>query len=395
MDIGFIPVFSCETLSSLKKMEKTAYCALNRIFGFKPALGLSLIRQVGSAYGVFCLHRDDLRALVGPDGQILNQISGKALDEARIELEKTDKASARFICHNSPDYPALLKECSDPPIGLYFKSDDSPERVFSQTHTIAVVGTRDMSLYGKDWCKHFLKHLSESKEKIQIVSGLAYGIDICAHLGAIENGLATIAVLPTGVDRIYPSRHIGIAERIIQSPHSALVSDYPIGTAPLPIHFLRRNRIIAGLSKAVILVESRAKGGGMTTARLAASYDRELYALPGRIGDIRSQGCNLLIRERLAEPLSDAEEMVEKLGLIRRTKRRENKLQALFTSQLEESQRNNVEAIIELIRRENGIDNQTISRRTGLPYGNVVALTEFLSAEGIIEMDFLGQCHYN
>ena len=181
---------------------------------------------------------------------------------------------------------------------------------------VAVVGTRDISPYGREWCERIVHALARTSPKPLIVSGLAIGTDICAHKAALEASLPTIAVMATGTDTIYPYRHRQIAEKMSGTQGCALVTDYPPGTAPLPVNFLRRNRIIAGLSHATILVESKIKGGGMMTCRLAFSYDRDVYALPGRADDLRSQGCNHLIRARMAEPLTSEEDIIDSLGLL-------------------------------------------------------------------------------
>lgn len=375
-------------------MNKVAYCALNKIFGFKPSLGLSLIEHTGSAEKIFTLSRDELRALIGPDSHILNQICSQALVEANEELEKTRREGAVFLCHNESSYPKLLKECQDPPLGLYVKSSDSIENIFGKYPSIAIVGTREMSVYGKDWCRNFLEALSSSGQKALIVSGLAYGVDITAHLAALEYGLPTVAVMATGIERIYPSKHIHIADRIVESPGSAIISDYPIGTAPLPLHFLRRNRIIAGLSSSIILVESRKKGGGMMTARLGTSYNRDVYALPGRLKDIRSQGCNILIKEKIAEPVSENEDMLLRLGFRTYHKgRKQSRLDTILNISPEEKEK--LISIAKIIEKEPGIDISGLSEISGFTFGAVTAATEMLMAEGIIDMDILGHCHYN
>ncbi|MBQ2069136.1 MAG: DNA-processing protein DprA, partial [Bacteroidales bacterium] len=142
--------------------------------------------------------------------------------------------------------PALLKDCSDPPLGLYVRSSSPPEEVFRPRPSVAVVGTRDVSRYGLQWCRKLTGAIAQSPARPVIVSGLAIGVDIAAHLEAIDRGGSTIAVLPTGLDKIYPYRHEAYADRICNSPGSALVSDYPPGTMALKTNFLRRNRIIAG-----------------------------------------------------------------------------------------------------------------------------------------------------
>ena len=280
--------------------EKACLCALSRIFGFEPKQGLALIERMGCASAVFALDKDGLDELLGPYCKQKFQIRQSAVFEAARELEALAKTGVEFVGWGQEGYPLLLTECPDPPIGLYIKSTTRPQDLWTRPKNIAVIGTRDISPYGKEWCTKVVEGLAETNQKPLIVSGLALGTDICAHRTAIERGLPTIAVMPTGPDAVYPHRHLAFADQLSRTPGCALITDYPPGTPPLPVNFLRRNRIIAGLSHATVLIESKLKGGGMMTARLAFSYDRDVFALPGRVDDIRSQGCNRMILEKIA-----------------------------------------------------------------------------------------------
>ena len=181
-----------------------------------------------------------------------------------------------------------------------------------------------------------------------------------------------------------------------QTPGCGLVTDYPPGTAPLAVHFLRRNRIIAGLCRAVILVESKVRGGGMMTARLAASYDRDVLVLPGRADDLRSQGCNLLLREKLAEPVTDLDTLPAQLGLGAAPRQRPRDLPAeIHASYDGRLPAERVERLAELaacIRERRGIGLDALCRETGRTYGEVAADTGILAADGFICMDLLQNC---
>ena len=260
--------------------EKACLCALSKIFGFKPKIALALIEHLGGAREVFKIGREELEMLLGPHSQYTDIIRKAAVYEAADELERYERLDISFIGWTEEHYPSLLKECPDAPVGLYVRSRTHPSKLWPE-RKIAIVGTRDVSPYGKEWCSKCVYSLGSSDEKPLIISGLAMGVDICAHKAALEAGLPTIAVMATGPESIYPYRHRGFAEEMYQMPGCALVTDYPPGTAPLAVHFLRRNRIIAGLSDTTVLIESKIKGGGMMTARLAFSYDRDVYALPG------------------------------------------------------------------------------------------------------------------
>ena len=241
--------------------------------------------------------------------------------------------------------------------------------------------------------------LADTEERPAIVSGLALGTDICAHKAAIEAGLPTIAVMATGPDSVYPYRHRDFADLVSRTPGCALVTDYPPGTPPLPIHFLRRNRIIAGLSSATILVESKIKGGGMMTARLAFSYDRDLYALPGRVDDIRSQGCNELIHSRMAEAISSIPELIESIGMKSlKTSRNAGPvivLKSAYEGNVSPDRISQMADILTLIRRHRNITVEELAEATSLGYSRTRDLTSLLEIDGFICIDLLQRCCIN
>lgn len=375
--------------------EKIASCALNRIFGFEPRLGLALIDYAGSAEAVFRMDREKIREAMGPYWKYISQIGQAVLDSAQDELEGIYEEGSEFLGIGDPLYPAMLKECDDPPIGLYVRGDDIVSNIFGYKAAVAIVGTRDMTPYGQEWCRRMVERMAASPAKPVIVSGLAYGIDITAHNAALEYGLPTIAAMATGIDAVYPQRHISTADRIVSSPGSALVTDYPVGTVPLAIHFMRRNRIIAGLAHSVIVVESKEKGGSLITARLAGSYSRDVYALPGRIDDMNSRGCNMIIREKLAEPVTDPEDLVEKLGLGKSGPVRKTDWVATIREAYGkdgQAKVEEIESVAMVIKRNRGIDLQGICRETMLSYGTVAGIVEVLAADGYISIDLVGHC---
>jgi DNA processing protein len=205
--------------------------------------------------------------------------------------------------------------------------------------------------------------------------------------------------MATGPDSIYPHRHLEFAERLISTPGSALVTDYPPGTAPLAIHFLRRNRIIAGMSDATILVESKIRGGGMMTARLAYSYNRDVYALPGRIDDSRSQGCNLLIKEKIAEAVDSVDGMMDSVGMKRS---REGILPTAtevimdrFSGKTDHGTVMELAAIARTIRIRRGITLDDLSATLRCDYSRISRLAGMLEMEGVISVDLLQRCTLN
>ena len=377
--------------------EKACLCALSRIFGFEPKTGLALIERMGCASAVFALDKDGLEELLGPYCRQRFQIRQAAVFEAAGELEALAKTGVEFVGWGQEGYPLLLTECPDPPIGLYIKSVTRPQDLWTRPKNIAVVGTRDISPYGKEWCAKVVGGLAETQQKPLIVSGLALGTDICAHRTAIEQGLPTIAVMPTGADAVYPHRHLAFADQLCSTPGCALITDYPPGTSPLPVNFLRRNRIIAGLSHATVLIESKIQGGGMMTARLAFSYDRDVFALPGRVDDLRSQGCNKMIAEKVAEPLVCVESFIRSIGLDRASASANradlpSMLASFYRGSVGEDTVREMAALLECIRKNRGSTVEELGVMTGIEYGKTSSLTAMLELDGFISIDLLQRC---
>jgi DNA processing protein len=231
------------------------------------------------------------------------------LEWAEGELTRIREQGFRFLGYPDPDYPAPLREIPDPPLGLYLNGSTPPTQIFEMHPMVGVVGTRDLSPYGRAWCRKLVEGLARAKVQPCIVSGMALGADGIAHQTALECSLTTIGVLPTGIDKMYPWQHERLAMQMVGMPGCGLVTDYPTGTAPVALNFLRRNRIIAALTRAVIVVESKSKGGSLMTARYAGEYGRDVYALPGRADDLRSAGCNSLIHENMAEIITTPEDL--------------------------------------------------------------------------------------
>lgn len=278
--------------------------ALSFIPKIGPVIARNLVAYIGSVDGIFKETAGRLQKIpnIGPKlvSNIINNKKYFSKAEKEIEFIIKNNINVRFFLDNN--YPLRLKNCPDAPMILYIKGDVD----FNYNKVISIVGTRNATEIGIENCKNLVKNL-KSHNPI-IVSGLAYGIDICAHNAALENGLDTIAVLGHGLDNLYPSIHKPIANKIINN--GALVSDFSSETKFLKTNFVRRNRIIAGLSDATIVIESAMKGGALITADIANSYNRDVFAFPGRITDKYSVGCNKLIKSNkaaLIESVSDIE----------------------------------------------------------------------------------------
>lgn len=296
------------------------YCALSRVFAYKCAAGRRLVEVFGGASGVFRARRDELSAVMRGGEDFVAQLFDPALLEwAGREVAWAQSHGVRLLALGCPGYPRRLAECDDAPLMLYCCGavDLDAERV------LAVVGTRKATWQGREACRRLIAALGGLDPKPLIVSGLALGIDGCAHAAALENGLPTAGVLPCGPDEIYPRQHRELALRMME--HGALVTDFARGTAPAAFTFLRRNRIIAGLADATLLAESFRKGGGLITVSLASSYNRETFAVPGRISDASFEGCNRLLARQEASAVVDEETIPDALGwasVLRRTQRR-------------------------------------------------------------------------
>ena len=228
-----------------------------------------------------------------------------------------------------------------------------------------------------------------------IISGLALGVDVTAHKAALDFGLPTAGVMATGIDDIYPPQNVKVGKQMADTPGCALITDYPPGTEAVRINFLRRNRIIAGMSSATILVESKIRGGGMMTARLAYSYDRDVYALPGRIDDPLSQGCNMLIRENIAAPIGDLADLVERLGLGKA----EMSMKADFKAEVERSysdldevSRRDILKVAMAVKARRGIGIDDLCSLLGWTFSKVSRIVNTLECDGLISVDLLQHC---
>lgn len=379
---------------TVEEEERVCCCALNMAFGFEPRISRAIIDVLGSASAVFGLDKDGLDEIFGPYSGYRGRICRASLDSAAEELENTSRAGGSFIGYTDRYFPVLLKDCPDAPSGLYYRSSLSPERIFGNRLCAGVVGTRDVSDYGRTWTGRIVSAMAGCGASPVVVSGLAYGVDAAAHRKALEVSLDTIAVMATGIDSVYPWRHRQLAEEICG--HGALVSDFPLGTSPLKVNFLRRNRIIAGLGRSTVLVESRIRGGGMVTAGLAFSYGREVYALPGRADDSRSQGCNWLIRTGRAEALFSTDDYVRSSGMGSLCRKRpvnlEEDMKKAYAGRASEGNIDGMSMILSIVRRSRGITLDNLCAESGLTWSQMREYVGRLEADGFLEVDILQRC---
>ena len=277
--------------------------ALTRLRGLGSQSTLQLYRHYGSATKIY-EHRSELT------GRAKSAMAywDEAMARAEAEVEFCEKKKISILLMNAPDYPQRLKECPDAPIALFYRGNADLNKI----HTISVVGTRKISEYGKDICQNFITELSRILPDTLVVSGLAYGVDIHAHRACLQNSLQTVGVLAHGLDQIYPSLHRQTAEEMLHC--GGLLTEYMTMTNPDKGNFVQRNRIVAGMTDATIVIESADKGGALITARLADDYHHDVFAFPGRLSDIYSKGCNMLIRDNQARLLTGASDFVEAMN---------------------------------------------------------------------------------
>lgn len=285
--------------------------ALTQLKGLSLLNARTLLDTVGSATEVFA-HRKDILSII-PDAsrRLVETLSNadEAVKRAEEEMTFVEKKGVRVLTLHDDDYPQRLRECEDAPLVLFTCGSAK----LNAKRIISVVGTRKCSEYGREMCHNLIADLKRQCPDVLVVSGLAYGIDICAHRAALENGMSTVGVLAHGLDMIYPSMHRQTAIDMIRQG-GGLLTEYLTGTRPEKMNFVRRNRIVAGLCDACIVVESAEKGGSLITAELALDYNRDVFAFPGRTYDEQSKGCNNLIRRHQATLITCASDLTELMG---------------------------------------------------------------------------------
>ena len=291
----------------MEENEIVAKLRLQAIPGIGPVNARKLVRHFRSASDIFRESENALLQIPGIGGGIVkNLLNEKFQRLAEREFERIQRDGMRCLAFGDPEFPPLLRQCADAPLLLFLRGAIS----FEKKRFISIVGTRNMTSRGRSFCEQFVADLSPYAPVV--VSGLAFGVDVCAHQAALRQGLETVACLAHGLDQIYPQAHSAVVSKIQEQ--GGLLSEFWLGTTPEPMNFVRRNRIIAGLSEATVVVESAVKGGSLITADLAFGYNREVFSVPGRPGDVYSQGCNLMIRNQKAQLLQTAEEFVSSMN---------------------------------------------------------------------------------
>lgn len=358
------------------KDEQIYTLALTRIPGLGLVGAYNLVRTLGSASAVF-QHRKDLKELIPEVSDKLIQALDcpEAFCRAEEELKYTEKNQIQCITLNEAAYPSRLRECEDAPLALFYRGN-AP---LNTLRIVSIVGTRHATAYGADLCLSFIEELKEQCPDVLIVSGLAYGIDIHAHRAALQNGFSTIGVLAHGLDRIYPAAHRKTA--IDMMDNGGLLTEFMSGTNPDRQNFVKRNRIVAGMSDATIVVESAVKGGALITAELAESYHRDCFAFPGRTKDIYSAGCNELIKNNRASLILSAEDFVNAMGWNLSSTPSSKTIQRELFPDLNEEEKN----IVQVLQRNlDGIQINILVVETNIPINRMSALLFEMEMKGVV-----------
>jgi len=347
--------------------------ALTLIPNIGDILAKRLVAYCGSPEAVFKEKKAALEKIPGiGSNYALSVINQNVFARAEEEITFIEKNEITPVFYLDKNYPKRLTHCDDSPVMLYFKGDCNlnPEKV------ISIVGTRDATEYGKRICEKLIADLKPYN--VTIVSGLAYGIDICAHKAAIENNLPTICTLAHGLDRIYPAIHKNTAHKMLEN--GGWLSDFTSDTIPDRENFPRRNRIVAGISDATILVESKKSGGSLITADIANSYSRDVFAFPGRIGDENSEGCNNFIKQNKAALIQSAADLVYILGWEQTKKANAPQQKQLFVELSTEE-----ELLVSALKSSEPVTIDDLCYASKLPMSKVSSLLLTLEFSGIVK----------
>lgn len=362
--------------------------ALTRINYFSLAGMLELYRRLGSATAVMD-HRDDIRDVL-PDAtqrliDALKDVS-EPLRRAEAELEYDEAHGIIPLAMNDTRYPSRLRECDDAPLMLFYKGNADLNRA----RVLSIVGTRHCTSYGQDLIRRFCDDLRQICTDVLIISGLAYGVDICAHRNALRSGFDTAAVLAHGLDTLYPSSHRDTAREMLT--RGGLITEFLTGTNADKVNFVRRNRIVAGMADATLLVESASHGGGLITTGIAQSYGRDVFAFPGAVGMTYSEGCNNLIRDNGAALITCAADLATAMTWDNDSALRDARQQGI-ERQLFPELTDDEQLIVSTLTKTNDMQINMLAVRTGIPVQRMSALLFSLEMKGVVRMYAGGTYH--
>ena len=344
--------------------------ALTYIPGIGNRTARKLVNHFASAEKIFSSTRKELLEVEGIRKNVVDAIlSQKLLSKVEKELKLIEKYKIKVLSFKSKNYPQRLLHCIDAPSVLYYKgnADLNPSKI------LAVVGTRKATDYGKSVCQEIIKHFPD---EVLILSGLAAGIDTCAHQKALEYTHPTVGVLGHGLDRIYPAQNRKLAERMLAN--GGLLTEFPFETNPDRENFPQRNRLVAGMADAVLVVESAKRGGALITAEIANSYNRDVFAIPARVGDTQSQGCHFLIRSNRAALVTSAKDI---MSLMSWDQKDEKVIQRKLFIELSDEQ----QLVFDLINKEKEVFIDKLLESSKLNYGKLTSILLDLELQGVVD----------
>ncbi len=333
-----------------------------------------LFEHFGSAQAIFQSKLHELERLEGIGTVRAQNIhSFRDFSNAEKEIRFMEKYRIQPLFLKDPGYPQRLLHCYDPPTLLYYKGNAD----LNASRIIAIVGTRSNTEYGKQFTEKLVKDLADTN--VLVVSGLAFGIDAYAHKSALKHSLKTVAALGHGLDTIYPSEHTGLAREITKQ--GGLLTEFPSRTKPDKHNFPSRNRLVAGMCDAVVLVETGIKGGSMITGELAHGYNRDVFAVPGRTTDTKSAGCNYLIRNNKAILLTEAKEIIDVMGW-EESKKTSIKPQRTLFVELSAAEK----TIVTILQEKENVSVDEINLKSGLSSSTIAAALLNLEIQGMLHV---------
>jgi DNA processing protein len=340
-----------------------------------PIIAKRIISYTGSPEALFRESKRNLLKIPNIGEHIVKNVNDPDLfKKAESELKFIEKYQIKSLFYTDDNYPARLKNCEDAPILFFFKGNVD----FNAVKVLSIVGTRNATETGLENCRKFIKDLTMNDKEIIIVSGLAYGIDVCAHKAALDCGINTVAVLGHGLNMIYPSMHRPVAENI--TSQGGLLSEFPSTTKTLASNFVSRNRIIAGLADATVVVESAKQGGALITADIANSYNRDVFAFPGRPTDNYSKGCNQLIKTNKAALIENANDLEYILGW-EVNKAKKKIIQRQMFSKLSPEEKK----IVNILNHKDAVPIDKICSEAALPTSKVSPILLGLEFKGLVK----------
>jgi DNA processing protein len=368
----------CKIIYFSRKMHQTDLkykIALTLIPGVGDVLAKNLVSYCGSAEAIF-KEKKALLLKIPEIGPVTAEsiIKHKVFDRAEEEIDFIDKYTIQPLFYLDKNYPNRLKQCADAPVMLYYKGNAD----LNSTKIISIVGTRNATDYGKEFTEKLVADLV--KHDVLIVSGLAYGIDICAHKACVKNSVPTVGVLAHGLDRLYPALHKSTAKHMVDN--GGLLTEFMSNTNPDRENFPKRNRIVAGIADALVVVESKAQGGSLITADIANSYNRDVFAVPGGVNDIYSEGCNKLIKSNKAALIESALDIEYILNWV---KKEEGKKKAQTQKQLFIELSADEQLLVNLIDKHDSIAIDMICANVNLPVSKIASALLNLEFSGMVK----------